>query len=194
MPETIALFGTSADPPTIGHRAILSGLARHYDRVLVWAVDNPFKENQTSLCHRQQMLKLLLESMVLPLSNVYWMPEISDRRSFKSVQQVQSIWPEAQLVLVVGSDILSSLQDWYAIDRLIQSVQFLIIPRVGFSIVEEQLTVLRAKGGHLKVADFVCPRVSSSDFRLHHRTDGLSEEILAYVMAHDLYQAQDAHV
>ena len=194
MPETLALFGTSADPPTIGHRAILSGLAQRYDRVLVWAVDNPFKGNQTSLCHRQQMLKILLESMVPPLSNVNWMPEISDRRSLKSVRQVQLLWPEAQLVLVVGSDILSSLQDWYAIDRLIQSVQFLIIPRLGFSIVEDQLTALRAKGGHYKVADFDCPRVSSSDFRLHHRSDGLSDEILAYVMAHDLYQAEDVHV
>lgn len=45
----IALFGTSADPPTRGHGKILTWLAQHYDQVAVWAADNPFKQHQASL-------------------------------------------------------------------------------------------------------------------------------------------------
>lgn len=40
----VALFGTSADPPTVGHQAILRWLSEHYDQVAVWAADNPFKK------------------------------------------------------------------------------------------------------------------------------------------------------
>ena len=40
----IALFGTSADPPTAAHQTILQCLADHYDQVAVWASDNPLKK------------------------------------------------------------------------------------------------------------------------------------------------------
>ncbi|MCS6815631.1 MAG: adenylyltransferase/cytidyltransferase family protein, partial [Cyanobacteria bacterium] len=52
----IALFGTSADPPTVGHQAILLWLLEHFDYVAVWAADNPFKSHQASLHHRLAML------------------------------------------------------------------------------------------------------------------------------------------
>ena len=35
--QTIALFGTSADPPSTGHRALLEGLLDHYPQVVTWA-------------------------------------------------------------------------------------------------------------------------------------------------------------
>jgi nicotinate-nucleotide adenylyltransferase len=33
----VALFGTSADPPTAGHQAIIRWLSEHFDHVAVWA-------------------------------------------------------------------------------------------------------------------------------------------------------------
>lgn len=33
----VALFGTSADPPTAGHQVVLSWLSEGYDWVAVWA-------------------------------------------------------------------------------------------------------------------------------------------------------------
>ncbi|NET52841.1 MAG: nicotinic acid mononucleotide adenylyltransferase, partial [Merismopedia sp. SIO2A8] len=33
---TLALFGTSADPPTAGHQQILRWLSYQYDHVIVW--------------------------------------------------------------------------------------------------------------------------------------------------------------
>ncbi len=38
---TIALFGTSADPPTCGHQALLEGLVAMFPKVATWASDNP---------------------------------------------------------------------------------------------------------------------------------------------------------
>ena len=59
----IALFGTSADPPTAGHQEILQWLSERYDWVAVWAADNPFKSHQTALLHRAAMLQLLITNI-----------------------------------------------------------------------------------------------------------------------------------
>ncbi|MGL5081271.1 MAG: nicotinate-nucleotide adenylyltransferase [Microcoleaceae cyanobacterium] len=66
----IALFGTSADPPTSGHQAILRWLSQKFDRVIVWASDNPFKSHQTDLQHRTEMLRVLIEEIQIPNDNL----------------------------------------------------------------------------------------------------------------------------
>ena len=42
----IALFGTSADPPTIGHKKILEELSTIYSNVITYTSDNPKKKAQ----------------------------------------------------------------------------------------------------------------------------------------------------
>ena len=51
MPE-IALLGTSADPPTLGHQALLEGLLQHFGQVATWASDNPMKRHGAALDQR----------------------------------------------------------------------------------------------------------------------------------------------
>jgi len=43
MGKSIALFGTSADPPTIGHKKILEELSKIYALQLVMLVTTPTK-------------------------------------------------------------------------------------------------------------------------------------------------------
>jgi len=54
----IALLGTSADPPTHGHRALLEGLLRQYPAVATWASDNPQKRHTAPLALRQALLAI----------------------------------------------------------------------------------------------------------------------------------------
>ena len=194
MTETIALFGTSADPPTVAHQAIIQWLSAQFDRVLIWAVDNPFKTDQTPLVCRQEMLKILLVSHEPVLSNVLWMPDLSDRRSLKSVIQVENRWPNAQLTLVVGADILDSLLDWYRIEELVQRVNFLMLKRPDYEIEAAQLEDFRRLGGRIDIAEFSGPRVSSSEFRQTHNPDLIPNSLFSYLQEHRLYQYQGSHV
>ena len=41
--NSIALFGTSADPPTLGHEALLSELTKIFPKVITWASDTLIK-------------------------------------------------------------------------------------------------------------------------------------------------------
>jgi nicotinate-nucleotide adenylyltransferase len=187
MPQ-IALFGTSADPPTTGHQAILEWLATRFDEVAVWAADNPFKQGQTPLVHRQAMLALLLDAVRQNYPNVTLCAHLSDARSLNSVRLAQQIWPQAHLTLVAGSDVLASLPSWYRIEELLRTVQVQIVPRPGFPVDRADLKALKDLGGQFTVAaDFVGPDVSSTTYRQTKTEAVMIPAIAAYIREHGLY-------
>jgi nicotinate-nucleotide adenylyltransferase len=184
----IALFGTSADPPTTGHQAILEWLATRFDEVVVWAADNPFKLGQTPLVHRQAMLALLLDTVQQNCPNVSLYAHLSDARSLNSVRLAQQIWPQAHLNLVVGSDVLESLPSWYRVEELLRAVHLQIVPRPGFPVAIADLKALKDLGGQFAVAaDFVGPDVSSTAYRQTKTDAVMIPAIAAYIREHGLY-------
>ena len=46
MGKSIALFGTSADPPTIGHKKILEELSKIYAFTISYVSNNPKKSTK----------------------------------------------------------------------------------------------------------------------------------------------------
>ncbi len=188
----IALFGTSADPPTLGHASILQWLATQFDTVAVWAVDNPFKTDQTCLEHRQQMLGLLIADIQDHHPNVCFYPALSSPRTLISVNAAHEEWPQASLHVIVGSDVLESLPSWYEAETLLNRADFLVIPRPGFPVEMETLQSLQAMGGHMTVAPFVGPDISSTDLRQTGQVERTLPAIAAYMEAHHLYQHQQS--
>ena len=163
--EKVALFGTSADPPTVAHQTILCWLANHYDRVVVWASDNPFKRDQTPLKDRTQMLQLAIADLETNYHNISLHPELSNRRSLVSVNKAREKWLEAEFSLVIGSDILPQITSWYRIEELLGLVKVIVIPRIGYDITEKDIASLSKIGGDFAIADLNAPQVSSSTYR-----------------------------
>ncbi|MCW6035392.1 nicotinate-nucleotide adenylyltransferase [Spirulina subsalsa FACHB-351] len=162
----IALFGTSADPPTSGHQTILRWLSNHYDWVAVWASDNPFKQHQTPLEHRMMMLRLVIMEIEAPRHNISLNRELSHPRSLTTVQKAREIWgDEVNLNLVIGADLIPQLPRWYNVETLLKQVQLLIVPRFGYAIDPEGLAQLETLGGNYAIADLNAPGVSSSAYR-----------------------------
>ena len=186
--EKIALFGTSADPPTVGHQAILRWLARHYDRVVVWASDNPFKQHQTPLSDRTQMLNLAIKDLEANHHNISLHPELSDRRSLVSVNKAREKWGKAEFSLVIGSDILPQITSWYRIEELLQQVKLLIVPRIGYDITEQDLTSL-SKIGEFAIATLNAPQVSSSTYRLQKDSNLVVPAVENYILQNNLYNS-----
>ena len=186
--KKIALFGTSADPPTIGHQTILYWLAQHYDRVVVWASDNPFKQHQTSLEDRTQMLQLAIAQINLAQHNIKLHPELSDRRTLITANKAREKWREAELTLIIGADILQQINSWYRIAELLQQVKILVVPRVGYGISERDLEALKEIGGRVAIASFNAPKVSSSTYRLQKDKSLIPPAVHDYIVQHNLYE------
>jgi nicotinate-nucleotide adenylyltransferase len=185
----IALFGTSADPPTIGHAAILQTLAAQFDHVAVWAANNPFKSEQTPLTVRHQMLALLIQE--LGGANVALHPELSDPRTWHTLERAKTIWPEANFTLVVGADLVPQLPRWYRAAELLAQVRLLIMPRRGYPIAPADRERLEAMVIGLQVATLTPPKVSSSEYReqgAHHPETLLTPGIQSYIDREQLYR------
>lgn len=224
LPKTnhrIALFGTSADPPTAGHQEICHWLGQHYDWVAVWASDNPFKSHQTPLAHRSTMLKLLLEDLRSPgkygysefdsqldsrfdsrfdsglnsrnaVLNIDLYQELSSPRTLETITKARQLWgDEPELTLVIGADLISQLPRWYRLEDLLQQVQILVIPRSGYPLEEQDLQELKSLGGRVAIARVHPPGVSSTDYRNSGDDRAITPPVAAYISQENLYPCQN---
>lgn len=190
---TIALFGTSADPPTAAHQAILNWLSYHYDCVAVWASDNPFKSHQTPLEHRSTMLRLLIEELKPPRHNIGLYQSLSSPRTLETVKFAQQKWScHADLTLVIGADLISQMPRWYQIEQLLRQVKLLVMPRTGYEIDEASLEALRQLGADIAIAQVKLPSVSSTAYREKGDSNIVIPPIEDYIHQEQLYECQDA--
>ncbi|MGL5880757.1 MAG: nicotinate-nucleotide adenylyltransferase [Xenococcaceae cyanobacterium] len=186
--KKIALFGTSADPPTEGHQTILKWLSDRYDWVAVWASDNPFKEHQASLSQRMQMLRLAIAEIETEKSNLKVYEELSDRRSSIAVDKAKKIWgEEAEYSLVIGSDLVKQISKWYRVGELLQKAKVLIVPRPGYAIDRKDLETLQTLGGRWAIADLDVPAVSSTAFREQKNERVVATTVKDYIYREKLY-------
>jgi nicotinate-nucleotide adenylyltransferase len=186
--KKIALFGTSADPPTEGHQTILKWLSDRYDWVAVWASDNPFKEHQASLSQRMQMLRLAIAEIQTEKNNLRVYEELSDRRSSIAVDKAKKIWgEEAEYSLVIGSDLVKQIRKWYRVEELFQKAKVLIVPRPGYAIEREDLETLQSLGGRWAIADLNVPAVSSTAFREQKNERVVATTVKDYIYREKLY-------
>jgi nicotinate-nucleotide adenylyltransferase len=184
--QTIALYGLSADPPHIGHAAILRWLADHVERTFVWAVDNPLKPRQTSLEHRTAMLQ-----SILPVADtLQYRPDLSRPYTLESVALVEQEYPGVPLWLVIGSDLLSQVHQWHQAAVLAQKVELLVFPRPHTPLVPPQGDF------RWRLASCILPDISSSQIRqeLRQRVFGqeiknknIPEAVQEYITVHQLY-------
>ena len=182
----IALFGTSADPPTVGHESILRWLSERFDHVAVWAADNPFKEHGATIDQRYNMLQMLIDD--LDCGNVILDRRLGDRHSLNTVNTAKEIWGEdAEYLLVIGGDLVSQIHRWYRAKDLLRQVTLLIFPRKGYPIQPEALKKLDSLKSRWQTADYTPPPVSSTEYRIEGRAAVVIEAIAHYVTTEGLY-------
>jgi nicotinate-nucleotide adenylyltransferase len=184
----IALFGTSADPPTIAHQEIIRWLASQFDLVAVWAADNPYKAHGASLEQRSQMLDLLIAEIEPPIDrHVKVYRNLSSRRTFESLTTAREIWQDSEFILTIGADLIAQLPQWYRADELLTQVKLLIVPRTGNQIEQTDLQRLTDLGAQIEIAPLSTPIISSTAIRNSHSIQGMTPSVAKYIQQHNLY-------
>ena len=187
----IALFGTSADPPTVGHQSIVRWLGKNYDQVAVWAADNPFKEHGATLSQRYEMLQLMVDD--LEQSNIILDEKLGDRRSLNTVNIAKEIWgEETEYLLVIGSDLAAQIPRWYRAKDLLAKVTLLIFPRKGYPIPPEALKQITNLKGNWQKANYTPPPVSSTKYRTDGENHLVIGAIADYIERNNLYPKLEA--
>lgn len=161
--RTIALLGTSADPPTRGHQALLEQLLEHHDQVITWASDNPGKCHALPLAERCQ----LLHALVLTIANprLQLAQDLSSPWAITTLKRAQARWPDANLCFVVGSDLVPQILHWKQGDQILKRSVLTVVPRQGWPLDTDALDTLRQQGGQVEVLALNIPDTASSEAR-----------------------------
>jgi len=163
--RSIALFGTSADPPTKGHEQILLCLLNIFPKVVTWASNNPFKLHHYPKDVRSELLNLLVED--INNASLFCKQEISDAKALNTINKAKKLFPHENFTFIIGSDLLNQITSWHEYQKVLAEITIGIVPRKDYPIDKEKIIHLTKIGGKFTEFNFNIPSYASSNFHLH---------------------------
>ncbi len=186
MEKSIALFGTSADPPTIGHEKILEGLSKIYAHTICYVSNNPKKKHKEDIAIRSQLLKTLIED--LDDCKILFDQSVTSKWAVESIKKCKKIYEIDNLDFVIGSDLIQDIFCWKNFEKIIKEVSFFIILREGYPVESNTLKMLETYNVKFKISSIKIPNISSSKFRLNFNYSKLPSSLIDFVKKNNLYE------
>ena len=187
MEKSIALFGTSADPPTIGHKKILEELSKIYAFTISYVSNNPKKKHIEDISIRSHLLKTLIDDLDNP--KILFNQKISSQWAVESIKKCKEIYKFNNLDFVIGSDLIKDIFYWKNFDKIILEVSFFIILREGYPVESNTLKMLETYRVKFKISTIETPNISSSKFRLNFNCSNLPSSLIDIVKKNNLYES-----
>ena len=187
MLKSVALFGTSADPPTIGHKKILEELSKIYDFTISYVSNNPNKKHKEDISIRSHLLKTLIEDLDNP--KILFNQRLSSKWAVESIKKCKKMYEFNNLDFVIGSDLIKDIFSWKNFDKIIKEVSFFIILREGYPVKSNTIKMLETYKVKFRISDTKIPNISSSKFRLNFNYSNLPTSLIDIVKKNNLYES-----
>jgi len=189
MRSRLALFGTSADPPTVGHRAVLAGLMQLFPKVCTWASNNPFKQHGAPLEVRAALLEAVVNSLTQQPSSdrLQLRQDFSSRRALDSIEAARRCFPQDEPVFVVGTDLVPQIPSWYAVETWLPNCSIAVVQRQGWPLQAKDLNKIQALCPQVEQLPLEIPAAASSSVRHHPNPELVPSELLADLAQQNLY-------
>jgi len=187
MGKSIALFGTSADPPTIGHKKILEELSKIYALTISYVSNNPQKKHIEDISIRSHLLKTLIDDLDNP--KILFNQKISSQWAVESIKKCKEIYKFNNLDFVIGSDLIKDIFYWKDFDKIILDVSFFIILREGYPVESNTLQMLETYRVKFKISTIKIPNISSSKLRSNFNYSNLPTSLIDIVKKNNLYES-----
>ena len=181
----IALLGTSADPPTMGHQALLEGLLVHFAKVATWASDNPMKRHNADLDQRYGLLKTLVDSIGNP--RLQLVQDLSSPFAIATLEQAGERWPGCRFCFVVGSDLIPQIPQWKDAQQLVSRCNLGIVPREGWPLEEGTVENLQQLGASVRLLPLTIPATASSHVRQTQQRQQVPKCLWPLLLKQNLY-------
>ena len=187
MGKSIALFGTSADPPTIGHKKILEELSKIYAFTIGYVSNNPNKKHKEDISIRSHLLKTLIEDLDNP--KILFNQSVSSQWAVDSIKKCKRIYELNNLDFVIGSDLIKDIFHWKNFDKIIKDVSFFIILRDDYPVESNTLKMLETYKVKFKISTIKVPNISSSKLRSNFNYSNLPTSLIDIVKKNNLYES-----
>ncbi len=196
--KKIAIYGGSFDPPHKGHKLLAENLASVCGARKVMIIPtalSPFKNSSSATAvDRLNMCKLFFKE------NLFSISDIEIKRGGKSytvdtLTQIKAEYPDAELFLFMGDDMLLSFDKWYKHEEILRLATIVCACRTENleeldNMKEFVKKVLKAED-RVIICESIPFEISSTEIRSSLKdgvNKGLSEEIYDYIVQRGLYQ------
>jgi nicotinate-nucleotide adenylyltransferase len=201
--QRIGLMGGSFDPVHAGHLIIAQDAAERLELsevVFIPAAIPPHKQHlqQADIEHRLNMLNLAVESDIRFSISDIEMQRGGVSYTIETVKAFKELQPNADYVLIIGSDTLIDLHNWYNIDELLDLCDVATLLRPGMAstdTIAQQIQVTdRYKSALMaNIIETHLIGISSTEIRMRV-AEGLGirylvpPEVEMYIFEHGLYK------
>ncbi|KMV31595.1 nicotinate-nicotinamide nucleotide adenylyltransferase [Photobacterium swingsii] len=163
MSQSIAVFGSAFNPPSLGHLSVLKRLSR-FDRVLLLpSYAHAWGKVMLDYDARCELVSAFIEDSGqanLELCRIEETMAVGDEAitTYAVLTELQKQIPDAELTFVIGPDNLASFHKFYKADAITASWQVLACPET----LKIRSTLIRDKlAGSCSVSQLTTPKVAT---------------------------------
>lgn len=196
--EKIAVYGGSFDPPHIGHKLLAQNLLRFcgaHRVIIIPAAMSPFKTSGSATGeHRLRMCKRLFYEPVFQVSDIE-LKRGGKSYTIDTLKEIKNIYPDSQLYLFMGDDMLFSFQKWYKYEEILKLCTVVAACRTVETekLCEMENYVKNNLGEQANV--LICPykpiEISSTKVRedlKNGKSEYISQNVYEYIVSEGLYK------
>ncbi len=188
----IAIFGGTFNPFHIGHYEMLSSVCSldFIDKVFV--MPDKIPPHKTFDCvvddiHRQNMCALVCEDF--KKSELCLIEFEREGKSFTvdTIKLLKQRYPNDDFFVVIGGDMLSTLDTWYNWKELITITSFVAFKREGLNDFDEAYKRLTKYGANIYIINDKIKNVSSTELRSSIDKSLLPKKVYNYIVKKGIY-------
>ena len=198
----IAVYGGSFNPPHLGHKSAAETVSQALrpDKFLI-IPDNipPHKEMYAGSPSPEQRMELCrLNFSDIPGAEISDMEIKREGKSYTShtIEELRKVYPQDELLLVMGTDMLLTFEEWYRFEYLFKECTLAVLSRD-----DDDDLALRKKaqefeeeyGAKIEILPHVPLPMSSSEvrerLRLRMGREELTDEVYSCIIKNNYYEA-----
>ena len=190
--SNIAIFGGTFNPFHIGHYEMLNSICdlEFIDKVLVMPDKTPPHkkfDNIVDDIHRQYMCEIVCTDFSKAEPCFIEFERDGKGYTVDTIKQLKEKFPDDDFFVVIGGDMLSTLDTWYNWKELIKLVSFIAFKRKGLSDFDEAYNRLTNLGAKIDVIENEITNVSSTELRNKINKNLLPKKIYEYIIQKGIY-------
>lgn len=129
----IGIFGGSFNPPHLGHRRLADEIfeTANLDKMLIIPASIPPHKSADCLVdekHRLEMCKLAFNNVKYSVCDVEFKRQ-GKSYTVDTVAEIRKLYPDDELFLIIGSDMLLSFHRWYRYEDILNEVTLCVATR-----------------------------------------------------------------
>lgn len=188
----IAVFGGTFNPFHIGHYEMLRAVCglEFIDKVLVMPDKIPPHKECDYLAddiHRQNMCRLACEDFAKAELCLIEFERENKSYTVDTIKLLKQQYKHDNFFVVIGGDMLSTLDKWYRWQELIKLTDFIAFKRQGLKDFDESYCRLTESGADITVIDSDITDISSTKLRKKIDKKLLPEKIFNYIIKKGIY-------